>query len=68
MIRKIRFFLAVFATLIFVGLGALPSSANPERWKRTGWEQTDFTKTSIEFSEIQQGGPPKDGIPAIDKP
>ena len=64
----IHFSITVFAALIFMGLGALPSFANPERWKRTGWEQTDFTKTIIEFSEIQQGGPPKDGIPAIDKP
>jgi len=68
MIHKIRNSFVVFAISIFLGLGALPSFANPERWKRTGWEQTDFTKTSIEFSEIQQGGPPKDGIPSIDKP
>lgn len=29
---------------------------------------TDFDKRSIELSEILSGGPPKDGIPAIDKP
>ena len=32
------------------------------------WPQTDFSKTIIDLSEIQSGGPPKDGIPAIDNP
>src|SRR2546426_2027860 len=30
--------------------------------------KTDFTKHSVPFSEIMSGGPPKDGIPAIDTP
>jgi hypothetical protein len=30
--------------------------------------KTDFNKHSIPFSEIKSGGPPKDGIPAIDNP
>jgi hypothetical protein len=29
---------------------------------------TDFTKHSVPYSEILSGGPPKDGIPAIDEP
>ena len=32
------------------------------------WPKTDFSRTSIDFSEILSGGPPKDGIPAIDDP
>ncbi len=32
-----------------------------------GWK-TDFSKRSVAFAEIQSGGPPKDGIPAIDNP
>jgi hypothetical protein len=32
-----------------------------------GWE-TDFSKRSVSFDEIASGGPPKDGIPAIDEP
>jgi len=36
-------------------------------WKYE-WPNTDFSKTSIEFIEILSGGPPKDGIPAIDNP
>ncbi|HXG35381.1 MAG TPA: DUF3179 domain-containing protein [Dehalococcoidia bacterium] len=32
-----------------------------------GW-RTDFTRRTVPFKEIFSGGPPKDGIPAIDKP
>ena len=32
------------------------------------WSKTDFQKSSVEMSEIMSGGPPKDGIPAIDSP
>ena len=42
--------------------------ASPERWKVEGWRKTDFTKSKIAFGEILSGGPPKDGIPSIDKP
>lgn len=35
---------------------------------RQAWPKTDFSKRSVELTEIQFGGPPKDGIPAIDKP
>jgi hypothetical protein len=29
---------------------------------------TDFSRHSVPYSEIRSGGPPKDGIPAIDEP
>lgn len=32
------------------------------------WPDTDFSKRNIKLEEITSGGPPKDGIPAIDKP
>ena len=32
-----------------------------------GWS-TNFTKKSIDLSELKSGGPPKDGIPSIDNP
>ncbi|WP_193371621.1 DUF3179 domain-containing protein [Pelagibius marinus] len=41
--------------------------ANPERWA-ADWPDTDFSKASVPFDEILSGGPPKDGIPAIDDP
>jgi hypothetical protein len=32
------------------------------------WPDTDFTKHSVDYSEFFSGGPPPDGIPAIDNP
>ncbi|NIS83001.1 MAG: DUF3179 domain-containing protein [Anaerolineales bacterium] len=32
------------------------------------WPDTDFSKHSVDYSEIFSGGPPPDGIPAIDNP
>ena len=32
------------------------------------WSDTDFCQHSIDYSEIFSGGPPPDGIPAIDAP
>lgn len=46
---------------------ASPAAADPERW-RGEWPNTDFTRSSVDFSEILSGGPPRDGIPAIDDP
>jgi hypothetical protein len=43
----------------------LPSEPPP--FSITGWE-TDFTKRTIAWDEVLSGGPPKDGIPAIDAP
>lgn len=39
----------------------------PKVWLQE-WPDTDFSQASVPFGEIQSGGPPKDGIPAIDKP
>jgi hypothetical protein len=36
-------------------------------FSRTGWK-TDFSKHTVPLSEIQSGGPPRDGIPPIDRP
>lgn len=44
------------------------SVASPEFWSFE-WPNTDFENTSIDnWVEIMSGGPPKDGIPAIDDP
>lgn len=32
------------------------------------WPRTDFSRRSVSIKEILSGGPPKDGIPAIDHP
>lgn len=39
-----------------------PSSLEDE------WPNTDFSKRTVDLFEIIAGGPPKDGIPAIDQP
>ena len=47
---------------------ATPLLADPAFWARE-WPQTDFTRTTVEdWTEIISGGPPKDGIPALDNP
>ena len=61
--RAIRLALAA-AFSLFVGA----ASADPGFWRHE-WPDTDFSNTSIEdWTEIMSGGPPKDGIPALDAP
>ena len=44
------------------------SAASPEFWSFE-WPNTDFENTSVEnWVEVLSGGPPKDGIPALDNP
>jgi hypothetical protein len=38
------------------------------RFNTSYWPDTDFTIHSVDYSEIMSGGPPPDGIPAIDEP
>lgn len=55
----------VFALLV---CGVFAASAQvPYGWERE-WPDTDFSRSSVNFSNIFSGGPPKDGIPAIDDP
>ncbi len=37
------------------------------RVSTSGW-RTDFTKASVDLGDFRGGGPPKDGIPAVDAP
>jgi hypothetical protein len=54
------------AVALFLATGS--AAADPNFWKHE-WPDTDFTTTSIQnWTEIMSGGPPKDGIPAIDGP
>ncbi len=42
--------------------------AGPEFWRHE-WPNTDFSQTNVEsWVEIISGGPPKDGIPALENP
>ena len=56
----------VLAAVLSVAVGA--ASADPRFWQHE-WPDTDFTITTIDnWGEIMSGGPPKDGIPALDDP
>ena len=56
------------AVALALGLGFSVAKADPSFW-RYEWPDTDFTQTSVaNWAEILSGGPPKDGIPALDDP
>ena len=59
-----RLFMLVAGGVMLIASQVL---ADPGRWMQEGWK-TDFDKTSVEYSEILSGGPPRDGIPSIDHP
>jgi hypothetical protein len=55
----------------FPKAGAANRDGGPESLVRSWaqeWPRTDFSKHSVDMGEILSGGPPKDGIPAIDRP
>ena len=51
----------------FLLLGIAAAVGQPLSW-RAEWPRTDFDRRSVDLAEIVSGGPPKDGIPAIDAP
>ena len=59
------------AVLATVGWWALKSSGvligEEIPWEKE-WPRTDFSRKTVDLVEITSGGPPKDGIPAIDRP
>ena len=60
--------LGTLAAILLCGAGlATAQQTAPSSWV-AAWPQTDFTQSSVVFSEIRSGGPPKDGIPSIDDP
>ncbi|WP_299882105.1 DUF3179 domain-containing protein [uncultured Sulfitobacter sp.] len=59
-----RVLAAAFALCVWT----VTAQADPARWK-SEWPDTDFSRSSVgAWSEIMSGGPPKDGIPALDAP
>ncbi|MGH8707551.1 MAG: DUF3179 domain-containing protein [Burkholderiales bacterium] len=55
---------ALAAVLLLLAAAALGQSAH----QRQEWPRTDFSQRTVDLAEIQSGGPPKDGIPAVDQP
>lgn len=62
--RTCLLWILAFAGALFVAKAALAQSGHD----RQEWPKTDFAKRTVELAEIESGGPPKDGIPAIDRP
>ena len=55
--------------LFLLALSFTASSANAQQSRWVGeWPTTDFKRTLVDLAGIRDGGPPKDGIPAIDSP
>jgi|DewCreStandDraft_4_1066084.scaffolds.fasta_scaffold00224_16 hypothetical protein len=59
------------AGLVGLAIGASGRGVAAEdpvaRW-RAEWPRTDFARATVPLSEVRDGGPPRDGIPAIDRP
>jgi len=53
--------------LVLLVVSASSAEAGPARWAHE-WPKTDFEHVVVDLEEIRDGGPPKDGIPAIDSP
>ncbi len=64
---KLSFKLALNLGLFSLMMLPIVAVAQPTGWQWE-WPNTDFTQSSIDFSEILEGGPAKDGIPALDHP
>ena len=54
--------------LFLVSLLIAAQAAAQNDFERRQWPKTDFSQRTVDLAEIQSGGPPKDGIPAIDRP
>ncbi|MCZ6474497.1 MAG: DUF3179 domain-containing protein [SAR324 cluster bacterium] len=67
--RRLLLFVLMLCWIPLPALGQLRVSANQmvETWQHE-WTRTDFSKKSVDLSEIMSGGPPRDGIPPIDNP
>ncbi len=53
--------------LVGATLAAAAASDVPRSWLAE-WPATDFSEAAVDLDAIMSGGPPKDGIPAIDDP
>ena len=52
----------LLSVLVAFALGIAQGASAQETWR------TDFTNRTVDLKEIVSGGPPKDGIPALDEP
>ncbi len=57
--------LLLIGYVVLRALGLTPFSS---AFSSGEWPKTDFEKRTVDLGEIRSGGPPKDGIPSIDRP
>lgn len=55
---------ALFVVILLFAAQALAQND----FGRRDWPKTDFSRRTVDLAEIESGGPPKDGIPSIDRP
>ena len=60
--------IAVYGLLAIAGAHWLSPANTAEADWHSEWPKTNFGKHAVPLSEIHSGGPPKDGIPPIDRP
>ena len=59
---------ARFVVLLVLLMALIPAGrADPAPWRGEGWK-TDFSRATVALEQVLDGGPPRDGIPAIDRP
>ena len=56
------------ALLSLVGWFAIQAAISQPASLEQEFPETDFSNSIVDFDEIQSGGPPRDGIPALDDP
>jgi len=72
LLRRSKLLMAATVVLAaFLGLVPAVQAASDDAliayWKQE-WPRTDFARRTVPLQDIQSGGPPKNGIPAIDRP
>jgi Protein of unknown function (DUF3179) len=60
--RRSGAWIVIGALLILMRMSDAGDASDTSAWR------TDFAISSVPLEEIEEGGPPKDGIPAIDEP
>ncbi len=63
---RVRTCIVALAAVLVLAQAPL-ASASESLWRHE-WPKTDFSRHAVDLADILSGGPPRDGIPAIDDP
>lgn len=67
MMTDLRYLVTIVLAAVLFSSPMHADSEIARQWTRE-WPQTDFSRATVDLSEIISGGPMKDGIPSIDDP